>query len=98
MLRPDGSVSALSQKAEGGFFVLAGVGMPPRPTLEPDDLVTPTEAAALLGVEPNLVRVWIHRNGIEPLGTLGRWPVYDFNEIAAVDAALRRKREARAAA
>ena len=35
--------------------------MPPRPTLEPDDLVTPTQAAELLGVDPNLVRVWIHR-------------------------------------
>ena len=70
----------------------------PRPTLEADDLVTPAQAAALLGVDPNCVRVWIHRNGIEPLGTLGRWPVYDYNEIAAVDAALRRKREARAAA
>lgn len=76
----------------------AGVTMPARPTLEPDDLVTPAQAAALLGVDPNLVRVWIHRHGIEPLGTLGRWQVYDFNEIAAVDAALRRKREARAAA
>lgn len=76
----------------------AGVTLPPRPTLEPDDLVTPARAADLLGVEANLVRVWIHRYGIEPLGTLGRWPVYDYNEIAAVDAALRRKREARQAA
>jgi transposase-like protein len=69
--------------------------MPPRPTLEPGDIVTPAQAAAELGVTANLVRVWIHRHGIEPLGTLGRWPVYDFNEIAAVDAALRRKREGR---
>lgn len=70
----------------------------PRPTLEPDDLVTPTRAAALLGVEANLVRVWIHRHGLEPLGTVGRWPVYDYNEIAAIDAARRRKQEAREAA
>jgi len=97
MLISSSSVSALSLKAAGGFFVSAGVSMPPRLTLEPDDLVTPARAAALLGVEPNLVRVWIHRNGIESLGTIGRWPVYDYNEIAAVDAALRRKREARAA-
>ena len=78
--------------------------MPPRPTLEPDDLVTPTRAAELLGVDANRVRVWIHRSEsiigrkIEPLGTLGRWPVYDYNEIAAVDAAMRRKQEAREAA
>jgi hypothetical protein len=50
------------------------------------------------------VRTWIERSPgitgrkIEPLGTLGRWPAYDYNEIAAVDAALRRKREARQAA
>ena len=72
--------------------------MPPRPTLEADDLVTPAQAAELLGVKPGTVRQWILRNGIEPLGTPGRWPVYDYNEIAAVDAALRRKREARQAA
>ena len=72
--------------------------MPLRLTLEPDDLVTPSQAGRLLGVDPNLVRVWIHRHGIEPLGTVGRWQVYDYNEIAAVDAALRRKREARQAA
>ena len=95
---PTSSVTALSRKAAGGFFVLAEVMMPPRPTLEPDDLVTPAQAARILGVALPTVRSWIHRNGIEPLGTLGRWPAYDFNEIAAVDAALRRKREAREAA
>jgi hypothetical protein len=103
-LLPASSVSALSLKAAGGFFVLAGVTMPPRPTLEPDDLVTPAQAATLLGVPMPTVRSWIHRSEaiigrkIEPLGTLGRWPAYDFNDIAAVDAALRRKREAREAA
>ena len=72
--------------------------MPPRPTLEAGDLVTPAQAARLLGVPLPTVRSWIHRNGIESLGILGRWPAYDFNEIAAVDAALRRKRETRQAA
>ena len=72
--------------------------MPPRPTLEPDDLVTPAQPP-LLGVTSNLVRVWIHRHiGIEPLGTVGRWQCYDYNEIAAVDAAMRRKQESRQAA
>lgn len=74
--------------------------MPPRPTLEADDLVTPMRAAELLGddVTANLVRVWIHRYGIKPLGKIGRWDVYDYNDIAAVDAARRRKQEAREAA
>jgi transposase-like protein len=81
--------------AAGGFFIPAEVSMPPRLTLEPGDLVTPAQAAAELGVTPNLVRVWIHRHGIKPLGELGRRSVYDYNEIAAVDARLRRKREQR---
>ena len=72
--------------------------MPPRPTLEPDDLVTPARAGLLLGIPASTVRTWIERYGIEQLGALGRWPAYDYNEIAAVDAALRRKREARQAA
>jgi hypothetical protein len=72
--------------------------MAPRPTIEPDDLVTPAQAARLLGVPAGTVRIWIHRYGIQPLGSLGRWPAYDYNDIAAVDAALRRKREARQAA
>ncbi len=76
----------------------AEVTMPPRSNLEPDDLVTPAQAARLLGVPLGTVRSWIHRSGIESLGSDGRWPRYDYNEIAAVDARLRRKREARSAA
>ena len=84
--------------------MLAGVDVPPRLTLEPDDLVTPAQAGRILGVPASTVRTWIERSEsiigrkIEPLGTLGRWPAYDYNEIAAVDAAMRRKREAREAA
>lgn len=78
--------------------------MPPRPTLEPDDLVTPTQFARTIGVPPSTVRTWIERSEsiigrrIEPLGSLGRWPAYDYNDLAAVDAAMRRKRETRVAA
>jgi hypothetical protein len=72
--------------------------VPPRPSLEPDDLVTPASAALILGVPASTVRTWIDRYGIEPLGVLSRWPAYDYNDIAAVDARLRRKREARQAA
>jgi hypothetical protein len=90
MLIPDGSVPALSPMAAGGFFAL-GATMSPRATLEPDDIVTPGQAAELLDLDPNLVRVWIHRHGIEPLGKLGRWQVYDFNDIAAIELSHRRK-------
>ena len=72
--------------------------MPPLATLEPDDLVTPTRAGSLLGVPASTVRTWIERYDIRPLGHLGRWPAYDYRDIAAVDARLRRKREARVAA
>jgi uncharacterized protein YjcR len=68
--------------------------MAPRRTLEPGDLVTPTQAARMLAVNPVTVRSWIHRYGLEPLGNLGRWPAYDFNEIATVEAALRRSEAA----
>jgi hypothetical protein len=70
-----------------------GVAMPPRATLEPDDLVTPAKAASLLDVPVGTVYSWIHRYGIEPVGQLGRWNAYDYNAIAAVDARLRRERE-----
>lgn len=76
----------------------AGVVVPPRPGMEPDDLVTPASAASLLGVPLGTVRSWISRYGIEQLGTLGRWPAYDYNAIAAVDARLRRERESAHAA
>jgi hypothetical protein len=65
--------------------------MPPRPGMEPDDLVTPSQAAAILHVPAETVRTWVRRYGIEQLGTLGRWPVYDFREIAEIQARRRRK-------
>ena len=82
----------------GTFSCLPGVTMATRPTLEPDDLVTPSRAAELLGVPSGTVRQWILRYGLQPLGSLGRWPAYDYNDIAAVDARMRRKREAGSAA
>lgn len=78
--------------------------MPPRPTLEPDDLVTPGRASEMLGIPVNRLRVWIHRSEdilgrkIGPLGQLGRWPVYDFNDLAALDAEMRRRQRQREAA
>jgi len=61
--------------------------MPPRPGIEPEDIVTPSQAAKLLGDIPaSTVRTWIQRYGIEPLGKIGRWNVYDYREFAAIEA------------
>jgi hypothetical protein len=98
MLFAQVSLQSAQLLAAGLFHARRRCTLPPRPTLEADDLVTPAQAGELLGVPAGTVRQWILRNGIEPLGQLGRWPAYDYNEIAAVDARLRRKREARVAA
>lgn len=60
--------------------------MPPRPGIEPGDIVTPAQAAAHLKVPASTVRTWIERYGIRPLGKIGRWNVYDYREIAAIEA------------
>ena len=65
-----------------------------RPGLEPDDLVTPAEAGAILRVPPSTVRTWIERHGLERLGMKGRWPAYDFRDIARVHARHRRRQHA----
>lgn len=84
-------------EGSGRLFLAPGVTVPPRPTLEPGDLVTPSQAGKLLGIPAGRVRIWIHRYGIKSLGMVGRWPVYDYNELAAIDAQMRRQ-QARAAA
>jgi hypothetical protein len=82
---------------------MPGVTMPPRATLEADDLVTPTVFGRTIGVPAPTVRSWIHRSEdilgrkVESLGTLGRWPAYDWNDLAALDAEMRRRREQTAA-
>jgi hypothetical protein len=76
-------------------FSFQEVIMPPRPTLQADDLVTPTQFARPLRLNPATVRSWIHRSEkmigrkVEPLGQLGRWPAYDYNDLAELDAASR---------
>lgn len=62
----------------------------PRPGIEPEDIVTPSRAARLLDVPASTVRTWIDRYHLESLGKLGRWNAYDFREIAAIEAGLRR--------
>lgn len=71
-----------------------GVVMPPRPGIEPGDLVTPRQAAELLDIPVGTVSSWINRYGIEPIGRLGRWNVYDYREIAVIDARKRRQEAA----
>jgi hypothetical protein len=71
--------------------------MPPRRSLHPDDLVTPGKAAQILGVPGGTLRSWIHRNQVEPLGKIGRWHVYDFNELAVIAATARQNASSQAA-
>jgi hypothetical protein len=63
----------------------------PHPGIEPEDIMTPAQAGRLLDVPASTIRTWIQRYGLEPLGKIGRWPVYDYRELAAIDAALNRK-------
>ena len=60
--------------------------------------MTPAQIGRILGIPASTVSTWIGRYGVEPLGVVGRWQVYDFNAIAAIDAQRRRDREAREAA
>lgn len=80
-----------AERAAGGFFVPAGVIVTPQPGIEPEDILTPSQIAKLLGIPAATVRSWIRRYEVESLGMIGRWPVYDYREIAAIDAALNRK-------
>lgn len=70
---------------------------PPRATLEAGDLVTPTAFARRTGRPASTVRTWIQRSEtiigrkVSPLGDIGRWPVYDWNDLAALDAEMRRR-------
>ena len=81
-----------------------GDQLPPRATLEPADLVTPTEFAAKAGLSASTVRTWIERaekiigRKVEPLGNLGRWPAFDWNDLAALERTMRQRRQARATA
>ena len=87
-----------SSLTAGSGFLVPGVIMPPRPTLEPDDIMTPAQIGRVLDIPASTVSTWIGRYGIKPLGQIGRWLVYDFNELAAIEASRRREREAREAA
>ncbi len=53
------------------------------------DAVTPSQAAARLDIPAGTVRSWISRRGIKPIGTIGRYNVYDYRELARVEAEMR---------
>ena len=69
----------------------------PRQTLEASDLVTPTQFARRCNLSASTVRTWIQRSEqmigrkVEPLGQLGRWPAYDWVDLAALEVAARAK-------
>lgn len=63
-----------------------------RPDLQPCDIVTPAQAARMLGVTPSTLRTWISRNKdrVQPLGKLGRWLAYDYVQLAEIERDMRR--------
>ncbi len=75
-----------------------GVFVAPRndvdPGLDPSDVVTPSQAAKRLDVPPGTVSSWISRKGVEPIGRLGRYNVYDYRELAQIEALMRYRPDA----
>lgn len=61
----------------------------PGVTMRPGDVVTPSQAAADLGVPATTLRSWIHRKGIQPIGTIGRYNRYDYQQLAELERDMR---------
>ncbi|ETK36147.1 hypothetical protein [Microbispora sp. ATCC PTA-5024] len=57
--------------------------------MRPQDVVIPSQAAELFGVSPELMRKWIQRKGVRPLGKLGRYNAYDLQDLAEVERDMR---------
>jgi hypothetical protein len=93
-----------TREAYAGILLFArGVTMPPRPTLDATDLVTPTVFARRTSLCASTVRTWIQRSEqmigrkVEPLGFLGRWPAFDWNDLAALERASHQRQQKAAA-
>lgn len=77
--------------------------MPPRPNLEATDLVTSARFADTAELPRPRVRKWIERSEqiigrkVEPLGHLGAYETYDWNDLAELERTMRRRRQQRAA-
>ncbi|MFF5206009.1 MerR family transcriptional regulator [Streptosporangium sp. NPDC000396] len=54
---------------------------------QPHDVVTPTQVAREWGIPAGTVRSWISRAGLEPLGRIGRYNVYDYRQLAELERA-----------
>lgn len=79
--------------------------MPPRATLAAIDLVTPARFASQVpGLTAAQVSQWIRRSGriigskVEPLGHLGPYETYDWNDLAALEREMHRRAQARTGA
>jgi hypothetical protein len=79
--------------------------MPPRPGMDASDLVTPGQFAGMVpGISAQQVYDWVRRapriigREVRPLGRLGTYPRYDFNDLAALEREMRRRRQQREAA
>ncbi len=59
------------------------------PDIDPSEVVTPSQAAKMWDIPAGTVRSWISRRGIKPIGTIGRYNVYDYRELARVEAEMR---------
>lgn len=57
--------------------------------VRPHDVVIPSQAAELFGISPELMRKWIQRRGVQPLGKLGRYNAYNLQELAEVERDMR---------
>ncbi len=72
--------------------------MPPTATIAPgidvSDVVTPSQAARRFDCPAGTVRSWISRKGIKPIGAIGRYNVYDYRELAQIEALMRYRPDA----
>lgn len=81
---------------------LPGVIVTPRATLEAIDLVTPRRFASQVpGLTAAQVSTWIRRSEsiigrkVEPVGHLGPYETYDWNDLAALEREMHRRQQAR---
>ncbi|GIH70324.1 MerR family transcriptional regulator [Sphaerimonospora thailandensis] len=57
--------------------------------MQPHDVVTPSKAAAIFGIPAGTLRSWIHRKGIQPLGKIGPYNAYNYQELADLEREMR---------
>ncbi|MCW2768187.1 MAG: hypothetical protein JWO11_4146 [Nocardioides sp.] len=62
---------------------------PPGVIMQARDVVTPSEAAAVFGIPAATVRSWIRRKNIRPLGKIGPYNRYDYQELAELERDMR---------